>query len=116
MEGCVGLQAYATDCRIKLLEPSRRSDKGAARSECRNKMRDAAGGLLPNFVGGGAIVSLPVRGIAVLVRIKIFLGICGDDFVHFANCTIGAFIPRSDHQFPPESAATPLPPPLPPFP
>src|SRR5260370_657738 len=61
MEGCVGLQAYATDCRIKLLEPSRRSDKGAARSECRNKMRDAAGGLLPNFVGGGAIVSLPVR-------------------------------------------------------
>src|SRR6266404_960082 len=103
MEGCVGLQAYAADCGIKFLEPPRRSYKCAARSECGNKMRDAAGGLLPNLVGGSAIVGLPVRGIAVLVRIKVFLRIFRNDFVHFANRTVGALIAGSDHQLSAES-------------
>src|SRR5438093_13277837 len=99
MEGCVRLQADAPDCRIKLLEPSRRADKRAAGAERRDKMRDPAGGLLPNLVGGGSIVGLPVRGIAVLVRVKILLGICGDYFVLFANCSFGAFFAGSDCQY-----------------
>src|SRR6266436_4387608 len=66
-------------------------------------MRDAAGGLLPNLIGGGAIVGLPVRGIAVLVRVKIFFGICGDDFVDLANRAVGAFVAGSDYQLSAES-------------
>src|SRR5467141_5321218 len=98
MEGGVGLQAHAANCGIQLLEPPRRSYEGAAGTESRNKMRDAAGSLLPNFLGGGAIVSFPVRGIAVLVRVKILLRIRRNDFVHFANRAVGAFVTGSDHQ------------------
>src|SRR6267154_1675739 len=61
VKGGVGLQAYATDCGVQLFDPPRRPDKGAAGTESGNKMGDAAGGRLPNLVGGGAIVRLPVR-------------------------------------------------------
>src|SRR5258708_37254053 len=99
MEGCVGLQAHATDCGMELFEPARRSDKCAARTESRDKMRATAGGLLPNLVGRRAIVRLPIRGITVLVRVKILLRISLDDFMHFANRAVGAFIAGSDHEF-----------------
>src|SRR6266446_1430179 len=66
-------------------------------------MRDATGGLLPNLVGGSAIVGLPVRGIAVLVRVKIFFGIRGNDFVHFPNRAVGTLIAGSDHEIRAES-------------
>ncbi len=72
-------------------------------------MRDAAGGLLPNLVGRGAIVRLPVRGIAVLVRVKIFLRIFRHDFLHFANRAVGAFIAGSDHQLRAERGEDALP-------
>ena len=98
MEGCVGLQAHATDSRIEFFEPPHRTDESAARTESCDKMRDAAGSLRPNFVRRGAIVRLPVRGITVLVRVKIFLRISRDDFMHFANRPVGAFIAGSDHQ------------------
>src|SRR5207247_5729484 len=72
MEGHVWLETYTADCRIQLFEPSRRSDERAARTECRHKMRDTTGCLLPNLLSRSAIVRLPIRGIAVLVRVEIF--------------------------------------------
>ena len=55
-------------------------------------------GLLPNLVGGGVVVRLPVRGIAVLVGIEIFLGIGGDNLVNTADRAVGAFVAGSDHE------------------
>src|SRR5437660_9126960 len=98
MEGCVWLQTHATDCWIELFEPSRGADKRAARAKRRDKMRDTTGCLLPNLVGGGLIVRLPIRGVAVLVGVEVFLRISRDDFVHFANRPVGAFITSCDHQ------------------
>ena len=57
---------------------------------------------MPNLVGRGAIVRLAICRIAVLVRVKIFLGISRDDFVYFANRAVGAFIAGSDHELRPE--------------
>ena len=71
-------------------------------------MRNAAGGLLPNLVGRGAIVRLPIRRITILVWVKIFVRISRDDFAHFANRTVGAFIARSDHEFRAEGPQDPL--------
>src|SRR5947207_11060119 len=75
MEGCVWLQTHATDCWIQLFEPSRGADKRAARAKRRDKMRDTTGCLLPNLLSRSAIVRLPIRGIAVLVRVEIFFRI-----------------------------------------
>ncbi len=52
---------------------------------------------------------LPVRGVTVLVRVKIFLRISRDDFVHFANRTVRAFIAGSDHQLRTEGREDALP-------
>src|SRR5882762_155254 len=61
-------------------------------------MSDAAGGLLPNFIRGTEIVSLPVCRIAVLIGIEILVRIGGDNFLHTANRAVGAFIAgSSDH-------------------
>src|SRR5258708_4487609 len=62
-------------------------------------MSDAAGGLLPNFIRGTEIVGLPVRGVAVLIGIKIFVRIGGDNFLHAANRAVGAFIAGSSYHF-----------------
>src|SRR5439155_12184897 len=98
MEGCVWLQTHATDCWIELFEPSRGADKRAARAKRRDKMRDATGRLLPNLVGGCSVVRLPIRGIAVLVRVEIFFRIFLNNLVRPANCAVGAFITGCDHQ------------------
>src|SRR5260370_18141094 len=99
VKGSVGLQAHAADSGIEFFEPARRSHEGAAGTEARDKMGDATGGLLPDFVGRSAIVGLPVCGIAVLVGVEIFFRISRDDFVHLANRAVGAFIAWSDHEF-----------------
>src|SRR5260370_42349926 len=62
-------------------------------------MRDAPGGLLPNFIRRATIMRLPVRWIAVLIRVKIFLRLSRYDLLHAANCAVGAFIARSHNRF-----------------
>jgi len=62
-------------------------------------MRYAAAGLFPDFVRGGAVVRLPVSGIAVLIGIEIFLRIGGDDFVNFADRAVGGFVARRHDEF-----------------
>ncbi len=62
-------------------------------------MRDAPGGLLPNFVRGAAVMRLPVRGVAVLIGIKIFLRLRRDDLLHAANRTVRALIAWSNNHF-----------------
>src|SRR5690349_17839374 len=62
-------------------------------------MSDAAFGLIPDFVGGAVIVGLPVGSVAVLIGIKIFLRIGGDDLVDFADGSVGRFVAGSDDEF-----------------
>src|SRR5262249_14500998 len=92
-------QADATYCGIEFLEAARGADESAAGAESGNEMRDAAAGLLPDFVRGAAIVGLPVGRIAVLVGIEIFVGISGDHFFDFSDSAIGAFVAGSDGEF-----------------
>ena len=84
---------------IEFAQAARGADECAARAEACDEMRDAAFGLIPDFVGGAVIVGLPVRGIAVLIGIKIFFRIGGDDFVDFANGAVGGFVARSHDEF-----------------
>src|SRR5262245_3887202 len=61
-------------------------------------MRNSTAGLLPKLVCCSVIMSLPIRGIAVLVRIEIFFRFCRDHFLHATNRSVCAFIARSNHQ------------------
>ena len=80
------------------------ADEGATGAEAGDEVGDAAGGLFPDFVGGAAIVRLPVGRIAVLIGIEIFFGIGGDHFLHFADRAVGAFVAGSDDEFGSECA------------
>src|SRR5580704_10570950 len=62
-------------------------------------MRDGAVGLAPDFRGGGGVVGGGICGIAVLVRIKIFLAIGFVDFAHAADCAVSAFVSRRIDNF-----------------
>src|SRR5207253_6085140 len=61
-------------------------------------MGDPAGNLLPDLVRGGAVVGLPIRGIAVLIRVKVLVRLGGNDFMDSANRAVGALVARSDDQ------------------
>src|SRR5207244_8892735 len=69
----VRLQADAENSRIQFLQATRRSDKRAAGSKTGDEMCNPAARLLPDFVCSASIMCLPVGGIAVLIRIEIFL-------------------------------------------
>src|SRR3989442_11695982 len=97
MKRRVRLQTDATDFRIQLLQPPRRSDECAARPQPSNKVCNAAGCLLPDFAGGRAAMRLPDCRITVLVGIKICRRSGGKDFVHLSNSPGGAFIARPDY-------------------
>ena len=99
VERAVGLEADAADFWIEFAEAARGADECAAGAKAGDEVRDASFGLIPDFVGGAVIVGLPVRGIAVLVGIEIFLRIGGDDFVDFANGAVGGFVAGSHDEF-----------------
>src|SRR6266700_1795932 len=52
-------------------------------------MGDASLGLLPDFVGGPVIMSLPVGFVGILVCVKIFIGMFGGQFSRHANGSVG---------------------------
>src|ERR1043166_5904432 len=54
-------------------------------------MRDLPFTLLPDFVSGAVVVSLPVGIVGVLVGVEIFSRIRGVKFTHFADCAVGTF-------------------------
>src|SRR4051812_44768188 len=60
-------------------------------------MRNASTSLFPDFIGGGAIVGLPVRRIAVLIGVKIFVRLGCDYLLYAANRTVRTFITRSNN-------------------
>src|SRR5205807_1902555 len=62
-------------------------------------MRNAARSLRPDFVRRSAVMRLPIRRIAVLVGVKIFVGLCGNNLVYLANRAVRALIARRDDQF-----------------
>src|SRR5271165_3599326 len=61
-------------------------------------MRQAGAGLLPDFLGGSAVVRLPIRRIAVLIRVEILFRVGRDDLVNAPNCAVRPFIARGDNE------------------
>src|ERR1700722_20420457 len=55
-------------------------------------MGDGAVRLLPDFRGGGGVVRGGIRGVAVLVRIEIFVASGFVDFAHAPDGAVGAFV------------------------
>src|SRR2546428_13432447 len=98
MKRRVRLQTDATDFRIQLLQPPRRSDECAARPQPSNKVCNAAGCLLPDFAGGGAVMRLPVCRISVLVGVKIVRRIAANKFVPPCNPPPAHFTSRGGFQ------------------
>src|SRR5271156_5608680 len=62
-------------------------------------MGDGAVGLAPDFGGGGGVVGRGVRGITVLVRVKILFAIGFVDFADAADGAVGAFVSRRIDDF-----------------
>ncbi len=91
----IRLQADAANFRIQLFQSPGRADERATRTQRGDKVRDAPLRSFPNFVGRAVIVRLPVRRIAVLIRIEIFLRLGGGEFTNAANRAVGAFISGS---------------------
>ena len=92
------MQAHATNLGVQLFQAPRRSNERPARAQPCDEMGDPAGNLLPDLVRGGAVVGLPIRGIAVLIRVKVLVRLGGNDFMDSANRAVGALVARSDDQ------------------
>ena len=90
----IRLHADAANFRIQFSQPARGSHERSACSKTRNKMRDPPFGLQPDLGRGAGIVRGWIRRVAVLIRIKISLGIGLVDFPYAAYRAVGPFIAR----------------------
>src|SRR5690242_21435475 len=97
MEGSIRLQTHTTNSRIQFSKAPRRSNKSATRAQPGDEMGDAARGLVPDFVRGSAVVRLPIRGIAVLIGVKVFVRLGCDNFMDFANGSVRALVRSEEH-------------------
>src|SRR5438876_313937 len=95
----IRLKADEANCRIELVQSPARANKCSARTESCHKVRNFAVRLFPYLIRGRAVMRLPICGIAVLVRIEICLGICGNEFANTANLAISSFIAQRHYQF-----------------
>ncbi len=91
MEGGVGLQRNAADVRIQLFQSARGSDECSRCPEHGNEVRDAAFGLLPDFIGRGQVMRPPVGFIRILVSIKIKIGMAFGQLARNLDRSIGPF-------------------------
>src|SRR5437016_8017232 len=98
MQRTIWLHTDALYFRLELFEPARDAHECAAGSQAGNKMCNLAFGLLPDFHRGGVIMGAPIRGVVVLIGIKIFFGTRIDQSSHFALCAVGAFAWISENQ------------------
>src|SRR5580692_1077076 len=61
-------------------------------------MRDAGAGLLPDLLSGRAVMRLPIRRIAVLIRVEILFRFGCDYLMNAPNCAVGALIAGSNNK------------------
>src|SRR5262249_29600642 len=73
------------------------------------KVGEAPACLLPSLVRCRAVVRLPIRRIAVLIRIKVFLRLSLYDFVHSPDRPIRSFVSWRYHQLRAVGRQNPLP-------
>src|ERR1700733_3065002 len=97
VEGGIGLQTYALDVRVKDFQPARDAGESSAGSQSSAEMRNGAARLAPNFQAGVCKVRTPIRGIAVLVGIKISFGIRVKKRLHAPDRAVRAFIGRREN-------------------
>ena len=90
VEGRVGLHGDALDLRVQLLQAAGGAHEGAGGAEAGDEVRDLAFGLLPDLVGGGAVVGAPVFVVGVLVGVEVAVGLGGDQLARFADGAVGA--------------------------
>src|SRR5690348_1130766 len=105
----VGLQTDAPNRWLEFFQASRRAHKCSACAQRRYEMCDSSASLFPNFVSGSPVMCLPIRRIAVLIRIEILLGIGSHNLLHSPDSAVGPFVPGRNHEFCPESAENALP-------
>ena len=75
---------------LSSLQAARGAHEGAAGAEAGDEVGDLALGLLPDFVGGGAVVGLPVLLVAVLVGVEVAVGLGSGQGAGLADGAVGA--------------------------
>src|SRR5512147_414453 len=91
VKGRVGLERDAADFGIQFLQAARSADESSSRPHDRSKVCDVAFSLLPDFVGGGAIVRAPVGVVRVLVGVEIKVRFLLREFMSYSGSAVGAF-------------------------
>src|SRR5580704_6272775 len=71
-------------------------------------MSDAPAGLLPDLICGGAVMRLPVRRIAVLIRVEILFRVGRNNLMHPPDGPVRSFVTRSDDQLSAQSSEDPF--------
>src|SRR5579883_1442907 len=92
MKRAVWLPAGKANPRIELAQAACRSRERSAGPQSRHKMRNFSAGLLPNFVCCRTVMRLPVRRVAVLVRVEILLRVLRHRFAHSPDGSIHLLI------------------------
>ena len=80
-------------------QSTRGSDKGATRAQPGDEVRDPAIRLIQQFDGGRLVMRAPIGRIVVLVRIKVPIGIAGEQSARFQNGAVAAFHRIRQNQF-----------------
>ncbi len=82
------------DIRLEFFEPEAHAHQRAGRSYGRNKMRDPAFALLPDFEGRAVVVGERICGVIVLVGDEVFAGILALQAINGFNRSIRAEMRR----------------------
>ena len=89
IEGGVGLHGDAADSRVQLRRRRVVPTKVPVVPKRSDEVRDLAFGLLPDLVGGGAVMGAPVLIVGVLVGVVVAAGLSGGEFAGFADGSVG---------------------------
>ncbi len=90
IERRVGLHGIAADARVQLTQPSRGAHERPAGAQACYKVRQAAFGLAPDFVGRAVVVGLPVVFVAVLVGVEVAPGLIRGQLARLADGAVRA--------------------------
>src|SRR6516165_9647731 len=94
----IRLQAHAANPWVQFPQPPRRPDECPARAETGHKMRHPARRLLPNLPRRRSKMRLPVRRIATLIGIEVFVRVLRHDFMHAPDRAVGPFFAGREHE------------------
>src|SRR5205807_5346103 len=90
MKRRIGLQRDAAYVGIQLFQAARRAYECSTSAQHGDEMRDPTFRLLPDFISGAMVMSLPVRVVRVLVGVVIQIRMLGVELARHADRAVRA--------------------------